>query len=389
MQAPIGKVVLMAKPSFTPKRLLLVHAHPDDESLFTGHIIADAVARGAAVYVLTLTRGERGKMKLVDLKALEGKSAAMGAFRTNELFNAMNEFNSSTVEVQHAFAGTRAYLDSGMRISAFGKPTRKRVLDEMSLAAVSTAVVAEDILKVIKDFRPDALVTYNRNGGFGHPDHKKAHEASAMALRMYGKIHKGRAPQFWVIAEKGERAEVKVGNAETALVKKAALEAHASQVGIGAETYWLVPGKETRYDQPEKLRRASHSYWNTLKPFLKSLWTLPVGILMAIAGTMLHLTKAADTGAQIGLAVAFLLVASVALALRVLRRSRGALYLFAAAFWATLYYLVRTQETGGEQTFTGPDSQLWIWGATSIIALILVFPKIQPAAWRKSADGHR
>lgn len=379
----------MAKPSFTPKRLLLVHAHPDDESLFTGHVIADAVARGAAVYVLTLTRGERGKMKLADLKALEGKVAAMGAFRTNELFNAMNEYNSPTIEVQHSFAGTRAYLDSGMRISAFGKPTRKRVLDEMSLAAVSTAVVAEDILKVIKSFRPDAIVTYNRNGGYGHPDHKKAHEATAMALRAYQKQRSGRSPQLWVIAEKGERAEVKVGNAETAKVKKSALEAHASQVGIGAETYWLVEGKAARYDEPERLRRASSSYWNSLKPLLKSVWALPVGILIALAGTMLHLTKTADSGAQIGLMVALLLVASVSLALRILRRSRGALYLFAAAYWTTLYYLVRTQESGGSQTFVGSDSQWWIWGSTAVITAIVIFPKIQPATWAKSASGHR
>ncbi|MFM6980050.1 MAG: PIG-L deacetylase family protein [Micrococcales bacterium] len=379
----------MAKPSFNSKRLLLVHAHPDDESLFTGHVIADAVARGAAVYLLTLTRGERGKMKLVDLKALEGKPAAMGAFRTNELFNAMNEFNSPSIEVQHTFAGTRAYLDSGMRISAFGKPTRKRLLDEMSLAAVSTSVVAEDILKVIKSFRPDAVVTYNRNGGFGHPDHKKAHEATVMALRLLNKERKGKGPQLWVIAEKGERSEVKVGNSETAKVKKAALEAHASQVGIGAETYWLVQGKETRYDEPERLRRASSSYWNTLKPLLKSVWALPVGVLIAVAGSMLHLIKAADSGAPIGLIVALLLVASVSLALRVLRRSRGALYLFAAAFWATLYYLIKTQESGGSQSFVGEISEWWKIGASVLIAGIMIFPRIQPAAWRRSADGHR
>ncbi|MEY4066897.1 MAG: hypothetical protein RIQ44_109, partial [Actinomycetota bacterium] len=47
----------MAKPSFKPRKILLVHAHPDDESLFTGHVMADAIARGAEVYLLTLTRG--------------------------------------------------------------------------------------------------------------------------------------------------------------------------------------------------------------------------------------------------------------------------------------------------------------------------------------------
>ena len=77
----------MAKATFTPKRLLVVHAHPDDESLFTGHIIAKAVADGAEVMVLTLTRGERGRMKLEELKGIEGNLAAAGAkpFTAEEL----------------------------------------------------------------------------------------------------------------------------------------------------------------------------------------------------------------------------------------------------------------------------------------------------------------
>lgn len=378
----------MAKLSFKPQRLLLVHAHPDDESLFTGHLIADAMNRGAEVFVLTLTRGERGKMKLADLKSLEGKYTAMGAFRSNELFNALKEFNKDDREVQHAFAGTRAYLDSGMRISALGKPTRKRMLDEMSLVAVSTSVVADDIYQVMKKFRPDAVVTYNRNGGFGHPDHKKTHEATAMALRWYSKDNNGRGPTFWVTAEPGERYEVEVGSPETAVVKKAALEAHASQVGIGSDTYWLVQGKEIRYDQPERLRRGSIGYWSVVKPLLRSMWALPIGVLLAIAGTMLHLSKSMGDGAPIGLVVALLSVTSVGLALRVLRRSRGALYLLAASFWVTLYYLIN-QQSSGERPFNGQLSEIWIWGSTIILAVILIFPKLQPATWTKNASGHR
>ena len=71
----------MARTKFAPKRLLVVHAHPDDESLFTGHVIAKAVADKAEVMVLTLTRGERGRVKLEELKALEGDLASMRADR--------------------------------------------------------------------------------------------------------------------------------------------------------------------------------------------------------------------------------------------------------------------------------------------------------------------
>jgi len=385
----------MAKPSFHPRRLLLVHAHPDDESLFTGHVIADALARGAEVYLLTLTRGERGKVKLSDLKSLEGRNAEMGAFRTAELMTALDAYaldapagDSAEVSprrVEHSFAGTRHYLDSGIRLNALGKPTRKRILDEMSLVAVATAVIADDIVKVMTSFRPDAVVTYNAKGGFGHPDHKKAYDATAMALRHYGKTH--RAPQLWTICEPGERGEVEVGGKATAAVKKAALSAHASQVLINEETYSLVSGKEIRFDAPERLRRGTVSSWNSIKPWLRSLWALPLGFVTALVGTMLHLSRTTE-GMPIGLVLALIVVGALALALRVLRRSRGALYLMALAFIVTMVQFSHGQ--GGSHLVTNSHiSEYWFYGSIALLAVIVVFPRIQKATWSRSAGGHR
>ncbi|MEY4418258.1 MAG: hypothetical protein RIQ88_696, partial [Actinomycetota bacterium] len=187
----------MAKQSFNAKRILLVHAHPDDESLQSAHIMADAISRGAEVFLLTLTRGERGKAKLEELKSLEANRAAMGAFRAGELKNAMAALGVTN----YKFAGTRAYLDSGVRIGNLGVPTTPAKLDEMSLSAVSTPVVADDIYQVMASFKPDAVITYNSRGGWGHPDHKKAHQATAMAMRRYRKKVRGKKPAFWVFAE--------------------------------------------------------------------------------------------------------------------------------------------------------------------------------------------
>ena len=376
----------MAKQTFNPKRVLLVHAHPDDESLFTGHIIADRIAAGAEVYVLTLTRGERGKVKLADLKPLEGQSKQMGAFRTAELMTALAAYETETAQVQHSFAGTRAYLDSGMRINALGRPTRKRILDEMSLVAVATPVIADDIVGVMKSFRPDAVITYNRKGGFGHPDHKKAYEATSMAIRKYSKDH--RAPQFWTIAEPGEHSDVKVGGADTAAVKKAALSAHASQVLVMEDSYSLVAGKEIRYDAPEKLRRASVSSWNSIKPWLRSLWALPLGWLDGLAGTMLHLTRTVE-GVPIGLIVALVMTAALGIALRVLRRSRGALYLSTLAFIITVLQLSQVQPDGSAFMDDSELSTYWVYGSIALLAVIVIFPRIRKATWNRSASGHR
>ena len=381
----------MAKPSFKPRKILLVHAHPDDESLFTGHVMADAIARGAEVYLLTLTRGERGKVKLADLKPLEGRNAEMGAFRTAELFNALDAYTAVDADgdvrkPQHSFAGTRHYLDSGMRVNALGKATRKRILDEMSLAAVATPVIADDILKIMGSFRPDAVVTYNSKGGFGHPDHKKAYDATTLAIRKYAKNN--RAPQLWTICEPGERFDAEVGGKETAAVKRAALSAHASQVLINEETYSLVAGKETRFDAPERLKKASVSSWNSIKPWLRSLWAMPLGFLAALVGTMLHLSKTTD-GMPIGLILALIIVGALALALRVLRRSRGALYLMALTFIVTVLQFSHGGNSGSHLVTNSVLSEYWLYGSMALLAIIVVFPRIQKATWNRSASGHR
>jgi N-acetyl-1-D-myo-inositol-2-amino-2-deoxy-alpha-D-glucopyranoside deacetylase len=376
----------MAKATFTPQRLLIVHAHPDDESLFTGHVIAERLAANAEVMVFTLTRGERGKVKLEELKSLEGNLAAMGAFRSGELREALAAFG----DVKHAYAGTRAYLDSGMRLNPLGRPTKPRKLDELALSAASTSVIADDILNVIQAFKPDAVVTYNRKGGFGHPDHKMAHEATAMAIRMFAKKRKGRAPAFWVIAEPGERFDVQIGDATTAVIKKAALEAHSSQVSIGAETYSIVAGKEFRYDRTERLRQVSPNPLVHIRPVLTFFWAIPLGFLLGIAGTLLHQVRATgDSGAAIGLIVALVMTGSLALAIRLLRRSRGALYLVAATFASTIFWLSQPQ-ADGSLLIPGNDSgTIWAYGSLGLIAAIILFPNIRAGSWRKSARGHQ
>ena len=378
----------MPKQTFNAKRLLVVHAHPDDESIFTGHIIAERLAAGAEVYVLTLTRGERGKVKLEELKGLEGQLRAMGAFRSGELKVALSELQKAGSKLQHSFAGTRAFLDSGMRINSMGRPTKKNRTDEMALASASTAVIAEDIERVMNEFKPDAILTYNSKGGYGHPDHKMAHHATAMAIRHYRR-QKRRAPQFWVLAEPNERFDVAIGDAKTAKFKRAALEAHSSQVSIFPETY-SIGTTETRYDAPERIRKATPSPLVHLLPLLTFFWAIPLGVLLGLSGTLLHSIKTTDTSEfPIGLAVALTMVASLALALRILRNSRGALYLMTASFLTTVYLLSQKQPGGEVLIVANQVGDIWVYGSMAICALIMLFPKLNPSSWRRSASGHR
>ena len=375
----------MAKQTFSAKRILLVHAHPDDESLQTGHVMADAIERGAEVFLLTLTRGERGRAKLEELKSLEANPSAMGAFRSGELKNAMAALGVTN----YKFAGTRAYLDSGMRIGNLGVPTTPLKLDQMSLAAVSTPVVADDIYQSMVSFKPDAVITYNSKGGYGHPDHKKAHDATAMAMRRYRKVVRGKKPTFWVISEPGERATVLIGGENTAEAKKAALQAHASQVTIKRDTYSVASGIEFNFTDPERLRQASPNFLPWFKPAFRALFGLPLGILLGYAGAFVHNILAAnDRQSPLGLYLALGATASIAFGLRTFRNSRGAIYLLNAGMIIAIWWLSRNKTF---DAFIADDKygNRYVFFALAICIVAAVFPKIDVAKWRaRSKRAH-
>lgn len=375
----------MAKQTFNAKRILLVHAHPDDESLQTGHVIADAVSRGAEVSLVTLTRGERGRAKLEELKSLEANPSAMGAFRAGELKNAMAALGVTN----YKFAGTRAYLDSGMRIGNLGVPTTPLKLDQMSLAAVSTPVVADDIYQTMVSFKPDAVITYNAKGGYGHPDHKKAHDATAMAMRRYRKVVKGKKPTFWVISEPGERATVVIGGEKTAEIKKAALQAHGSQVTLKRDTYSVASGIEFKFTDPERLRQASPNFLPWFKPAFRALFGLPLGILLGYAGAFVH-NILADNERQspLGLYLALGATASIAFGLRTFRHSRGAIYLLNAGMIISIWWLSRNETF---DAFIADDKygNRYVFFSLAICIVAAVFPKIDVAKWRaRSKRAH-
>ena len=375
----------MAKQSFYAKRIFLVHAHPDDESLQTGHVMADAVLRGAEVFLFTLTRGERGKAKLEELKSLEANPSAMGAFRSGELKNAMAALGVKSFK----FAGTRAYIDSGMRIGNLGVPTTPLKLDQMSLAAVSIPVVADDIYQAMAEFKPDAVITYNARGGYGHPDHKKAHDATAMAMRRYRKAVKGKKPTFWVISEPGERATVVIGGESTAELKKAALQAHASQVTIKRDTYSVASGIEFKFTEPERLRQASPNFLPWFKPAFKALFGFPLGIILGYAGSLVHnIVAANERQSPLGLYLALGATASIAFGLRTWRGSRGAIYLLNAGMLVSIWWLSRNKTF---DAFIADDKygNRYVLFAIAICVVAAVFPKIDVAKWRaRSKRAH-
>lgn len=156
-------------------RLLLVHAHPDDESLWTGGTIARYAAAGVHVTLVTCTLGEEGEIIPKDLARLAAdRDDALGPYRIDELEAACRALG---VE-DHRFLGAPGrWRDSGMMGVASNdhpKAFWRADLDE----------AAGELVKVIREVRPQVLVTYDDNGFYGHPDHIQAHRVSRRAFEL-------------------------------------------------------------------------------------------------------------------------------------------------------------------------------------------------------------
>lgn len=155
------------------RRVLLVHAHPDDETIGNGATMARYVAEGAGVTLLTCTLGEEGEILVPELAQLAADQAdQLGGYRIGELRDAMAALG---VTDWRFLGGAGRYRDSGM----MGTPANEHPrafwnadLDEATAHAVA----------VVREVRPQVLVTYDENGGYGHPDHIQAHRVAMRAV---------------------------------------------------------------------------------------------------------------------------------------------------------------------------------------------------------------
>lgn len=157
-------------------RLLLVHAHPDDETIGSGATMARyAAAPDTSVTLVTCTLGEEGEIVLPELAHLAAdQEDRLGEHRMTELADAMAALG---VTDWRLLGGPGTYRDSGM----MGTPANERP-DCFWRADLLAA--ADHLVAVIREVRPQVLVTYDDFGGYGHPDHINAHRVAMYALTL-------------------------------------------------------------------------------------------------------------------------------------------------------------------------------------------------------------
>ena len=285
------------------RRMLLVHAHPDDETLGNGATMARYAAEGADVTLLTCTRGEEGIILVPELEHLAAsRDDGLGGYREKELAAAMAALGVG----DHRFLDTVRlpgdagrpvphYRDSGMAWGADHSAVAAPDTGPQAFSRADVDEAAARVAAVVRELRPHVLVTYDPGGGYGHPDHVQAHRVAMRGVDLAGGEGPGgsawRVPKvYWTVLPESEvrrglrraaeRGELPPGwdpegplpslvvpdEKITAVVdghaylerKTAALKAHATQVivadgtvsvGDGArqpivgwETYQLVQG---------------------------------------------------------------------------------------------------------------------------------------------------
>ena len=155
------------------RRILFVHAHPDDESIGTGATMARYAADGVHVTLVTCTLGEEGEVLVPDLYRLRAEEAdQLGGYRIGELDAAMQALGVT----DYRFLGQAGrWRDSGM----MGAPSNDhpRCFWQADLTEATQELVA-----VLREVRPQVVVTYDENGGYGHPDHIQAHRVAMAAV---------------------------------------------------------------------------------------------------------------------------------------------------------------------------------------------------------------
>ncbi len=242
------------------RRLLLVHAHPDDESINNGATMARYAAEGAHVTLVTCTLGERGEVIPPELAHLSG--AALGEYRQRELAEATRALG---VRDFRQLGGPGRYRDSGM----MGLPDND---DPGCFWQADVDEAAGHLVDVVREVAPQVLVTYDPDGGYGHPDHIQAHRVAMRAAELaedaglpIAKIYWNRVPSsvgeaaFARLGEElprlpfgsagalgdvpgvvdDERITAEIDGTPHAAAKTAAMRAHATQITVDGAYFAL------------------------------------------------------------------------------------------------------------------------------------------------------
>ncbi|MQA16195.1 MAG: N-acetyl-1-D-myo-inositol-2-amino-2-deoxy-alpha-D-glucopyranoside deacetylase [Pseudonocardiaceae bacterium] len=173
--------------------MVLVHAHPDDETIATGGTIARYAAEGVAVTLVTCTLGEQGEVIPAELAGLAAEHAdQLGGYRIGELRAAGSALGLTE---QRFLGGLGRWRDSGMVVEPGGRASVPPDMHPRAFAGTGRGAQVDALLAVLDELRPEVVISYGPDGGYGHPDHVRAHEITMAAVEQLPQVHR----VFWAV----------------------------------------------------------------------------------------------------------------------------------------------------------------------------------------------
>ncbi len=182
------------------RRILFVHAHPDDEVINNGATMAKYVSEGVQVSLVTCTAGEMGEVLVPDLEHLAfEKDGGLGEHRKGELADAMKAVGVT----DHRFLGGFGHFhDSGMSWAEDGSATAAEETPDGAFWHADLLEAADLLVEIIRELKPQVLVTYDQFGGYGHPDHVQAHRVATYAMELAAvRSYKAELGEAWDVAK--------------------------------------------------------------------------------------------------------------------------------------------------------------------------------------------
>lgn len=164
------------------RRILFVHAHPDDESSQTALAMARYASTGGRVTLVTCTLGELGEVVSEGLRHLSAEQDnRLGEHRLGELSQAMGELGVTDFV---RLGGDHRYHDSGMRWAEDGSVVPADTVHDDAFSRADLLEAACHLVELLRSRRPQVVATYNPFGGYGHPDHVQAHRVAMYAVQL-------------------------------------------------------------------------------------------------------------------------------------------------------------------------------------------------------------
>lgn len=221
------------------RRLLLVHAHPDDESITCGATMARYAAEGVVVTLVTCTLGEEGEVVVPGLAHLDSAHEdRLGPHRAGELDRATAALG---VRDYRLLGGAGRFRDSGMVWDPAGRAAAPARLRTGAFWGADLKEAADELVPVVRETRPQVVVTYDDGGGYGHPDHVQAHRVTTYALALAA------APSYRPdLGDPWSAAKV-----YWAAVPHSVVEAGVDRVRHGGSPFRAVPAHELPYGVPD------------------------------------------------------------------------------------------------------------------------------------------